>query len=326
MEDTLSCSLPATAPAHAPAPEGLAPADNAQIAQALREMAMLLQAQGDNPYRVSAYRRAAERVARLEHPLRDTFQQEGLAGLDALPGVGPRIAAAMAELLGTGRWQQLERLRGSADPLTLFRTIPGVGAELAFKLHEELEVDTLEGLEAAARAGKLEALPGLGARRAAAIRASLTEMLDRQRLLRRSARGLAQGPEPSVDQLLDVDREYRAAAQAEKLPKMAPRRFNPEGRAWLPVLHADRPGWHFTALYSNTAQAHELERVHDWVVVYAEDEAHHERQYTVVTAGRGVLVGQRVVRGREAECRQSYEKVGSAEAKAHAATLTRTLS
>lgn len=318
MEDTLTCPAPAAAPAGAPAPDGLPPADNAQIAQALREMAVLLQAQGDNPYRVSAYRRAADMVARLEHPLRDTFQREGLAGLDALPGVGPRIAAAMAELLGTGRWQQLERLRGSADPLALFRTIPGVGAELAFKLHEELEVDTLEALEAAARAGKLEALPGLGARRAAAIRASLTEMLDRQRLLRRSARGLAQGPEPSVDQLLDVDREYRAAAQAEKLPKIAPRRFNPEGRAWLPVLHADRPGWHFTALYSNTAQAHELERVHDWVVVYAEDEAHHERQYTVVTAGRGTLVGQRVVRGREAECRQWYDKLGTAEAKAPA--------
>jgi hypothetical protein len=38
------------------------------------------------------------------------------------------------------------------------------------------------------------------------------------------------------------------------------------------------------------------------VVVYAEDPAHHERQYTVVTALRGALAGQRVVRGRESEC------------------------
>jgi putative hydrolase len=73
------------------------------------------------------------------------------------------------------------------------------------------------------------------------------------------------------------------------------------------VLHTERPGWHITALYSNTARAHELGRVHDWVVLYAEDEAHHERQYTVVTATRGVLVGQRVVRGREAECQQQLE-------------------
>ena len=67
------------------------------------------------------------------------------------------------------------------------------------------------------------------------------------------------------------------------------------------MLHTRRDSWTFTALYSNTARAHELDRVHDWVVIYAEDESHHERQYTVVTAGRGVHAGQRVVRGREAE-------------------------
>jgi DNA polymerase (family X) len=74
------------------------------------------------------------------------------------------------------------------------------------------------------------------------------------------------------------------------------------------VLHAGRPGWHFTALYSNTARAHELGRVQDWVVVYVEDEAHHERQYTVVTSPRGPLAGRRVVRGREVECRQWYRQ------------------
>jgi len=130
-------------------------------------------------------------------------------------------------------------------------------------------------------------------------------MLDRQRTLRSGARRSVEGPEPPVEMLLDVDREYRAGAAAGTLPKIAPKRFNPDGSAWLPVLHTERPGWHFTALYSNTARAHELDRVHDWVVLYGEDAAHHERQYTVVTAGRGALIGQRVVRGREAECRQS---------------------
>jgi DNA polymerase (family 10) len=77
------------------------------------------------------------------------------------------------------------------------------------------------------------------------------------------------------------------------------------------VLHTHRPGWHFTALYSNTARAHELDRVHDWVVLYAEDEQHHERPFTVVTAGRGALLGQRVVRGREDECRCRYAGQGA---------------
>ena len=295
---------PAEAPPPAPAPSPST--DNPQIAQALREMGALLDAQGDNPFRVAAYRHAADVVARLPRPLRDLHEREGAAGLEALPGVGPRIAAAIVEMLGTGRWHQLERLRGQADPDALFHTIPGVGTELAHRLHDELGVDTLEALEAAACDGRLERLPRIGARRAAAIRSALSEMLNRQRALRRSRPVAADAPEPPVELLLDVDRAYRAAAQAGQLPKIAPKRFNPEGAAWLPVLHTDRPGWHFTALYSNTARAHELGRVQDWVVLYAEDEAHHERQYTVVTAGRGPLVGQRVVRGREAECRQYH--------------------
>jgi putative hydrolase len=106
--------------------------------------------------------------------------------------------------------------------------------------------------------------------------------------------------------LLEVDRSYRAGAMAGTLPTITPRRFNPDGKAWLPVLHAEWPGWHITALYSNTARAHELGHVHDWVVLYVEDDAHHEQQYTVVTASRGTLVGQRVVRGREAECLPLY--------------------
>jgi len=281
-------------------------ADNATIAQALREMAVLLDAQGDNAFRVAAYRRAADMVAHLPGPLRDIHHDEGEAGLDALPGVGPRIAAAIAELLSTGRWQQLERLRGEADPDALFRTIPGVGAELAHRLHDELGVQTLEALELAANDGRLESLPRIGARRAAAIRSALQQMLDRQRALRRSRPAPTDAPEPPVALLLEIDRAYRAGAQAGTLPTIAPRRFNPDGKAWLPVLHAERPGWHITALYSNTARAHELGRVHDWVVLYVEDDAHHEHQYTVVTAHRGALVGQRVVRGREAECRPLY--------------------
>ena len=285
---------------------------NAPIAEALREMASLLDAQADNPFRVAAYRRAAETIARLPRSLREIHTSAGVAGLDELPGVGPRIAAAITEMLATGRWQQLERLRGSADPIALFRTIPGVGPDLAQRLHEGLGVDTLEALESAARAGRLESVDGIGPRRAAAIRAALTGILDRKRQLHQAAPLAVEGPEPPAAMLLAVDREYRMAAEADKLPKIAPKRFNPDGLAWLPVLHTERPGWHFTALYSNTARAHELGRTHDWVVIYAEDEAHNEHPYTVVTEGRGALAGQRVVRGREAECRQVYAEGAAA--------------
>jgi putative hydrolase len=108
--------------------------------------------------------------------------------------------------------------------------------------------------------------------------------------------------------LLDVDREYRRRAADGDLPTIAPRRFNPSGEAWLPVLHTQRDGWHFTALYSNTAQAHQLGRTRDWVVLYFYDDEHAEGQHTVVTETHGALTGMRVVRGREAECRAYYTK------------------
>jgi putative hydrolase len=114
------------------------------------------------------------------------------------------------------------------------------------------------------------------------------------------------GKEPSVMTLLDVDREYRQQAEQGALPVIAPKRFNPEGRAWLPILHTHRDEWHFTLLYSNTALAHELKRTRDWVIVYFYDDHHQEGQCTVVTETRGPLTGQRVVRGRELECRDYY--------------------
>lgn len=80
------------------------------------------------------------------------------------------------------------------------------------------------------------------------------------------------------------------------------RRFNPGNEAWLPILHAQRGSWHFTALYSNSALAHRLDRTRDWVVIYFYDDDHVERQRTVVTESHGPLKGRRVVRGREPEC------------------------
>ncbi|MGD9831932.1 MAG: helix-hairpin-helix domain-containing protein [Piscinibacter sp.] len=278
--------------------------DNPAVAALLREMAELLQAQGEeNAFRIAAYRHAADTVTRLERPVGEILEREGVAGLDALPTIGAGIAAAIAEMVQTGHWTKLERLRGGAAPEALLRSVPGVGPRLALQLQEELGIDTLEGLEVAAHDGRLEALDGVGARRAASIRAALTERLDRERAARRRRPAAPADHAPPVELLLEVDRDYRARAAAGTLPTIAPRRFNPDGVAWLPVLHTKRGAWSVTALFSNTARAHELGRVHDWVVLYAEDGAHHERQYTVVTAQRGPLAGRRVVRGREDECR-----------------------
>jgi len=276
--------------------------DNLRLAETLDQIADLLAAQDGDAFRVRAYRAAAENVRGQPRSLAELDAEGGAAALAEIPGVGKSIAGLLAELLHTGRSALLTRLSGQVSPEDLFTTLPGIGEALARRLHDELQVETLEELELAAHDGRLERLPGFGRRRTQALRALLEARLSRSP--RRRARLVpgaeARAPVPSVALLLSIDDDYRLRASRDELPKIAPRRFNPEGRAWLPVLHVTRDGWHFTALFSNTARAHELGTTRDWVILYYERDG-HEGQCTVVTERRGPRAGQRVVRGREAE-------------------------
>ncbi|HXH10600.1 MAG TPA: helix-hairpin-helix domain-containing protein [Alphaproteobacteria bacterium] len=274
---------------------------NAEIARRLEEVAHLLHEQGANPYRVQAYRQAAETLRRLARPTREIVQDEGLEGLQKLPGIGESLARSIHTLVTSGRLPMLDRLRGEADPITLLASVPGIGKVLATRLHHDLGIDTLEELEAAAHDGRLTDLAGIGEKKLAGIIDSLATRLGRVR----SRVSPQPSDEPSVAELLDVDREYREKAAAGKLRTIAPRRFNPRGEAWLPVLHTQRGERHYTALFSNTARAHQMGMTHDWVVLYY-DGGRDERQCTVITSQRGTLKGKRIVRGREAECARYY--------------------
>ncbi len=270
-------------------------AENAAVAAKLRDYADLLEQQGADGFRTRAYRRAADFVDALPRPVADIFTTEGRDGLEAMPSIGRGIAAAIGEMLTTGRWSQLERLRGDLIPQKLFMTIPGVGPELAARLADE-HIETLEELENALHLGDLH-VKGLGTRRRAMLSAALAERLGRP--LRRHVAPLAE--RPPVELLLQVDRMYRDGAAAGTLRTIAPKRFNPAGEAWLPVMHARHDPWHFTALFSNTRLAHELGRTRDWVVVYFHRDDGPEANCTIVTETRGPNAGLRVVRGREDE-------------------------
>ena len=276
----------------------VAKTSNSEIAAAFREAASILRSQGANPFRAMAYEKAADTIATLPQDIA-SLAVRGVETLDGIPHVGSGLASAILEILRTGRWSQLERLRGVAEPEALFQLIPGIGPALARRIHDHLECDTLEALEVAAHDGRLAAVPGVGPRRAAAILLGLSGLLNRRHP---TTSPLSAGDQrPSITMLLDVDREYREKAQAGGLQLIAPKRFNPDGKSWLPILHTERGPWHFTALYSNTARAHDLHKTGDWVVIYYSIDKQPEGQCTVVTETSGALRGQRVVRGRESE-------------------------
>ena len=180
---------------------------NNQIADKLDQASDILVAQGADPFRITAYRRAAESIRGLETDLGAIAEKGGRKAIEAIPGVGASIGSAIAEMLTSGRWGFLDHLKGTASPETLFQSVPGIGPGLARRVCETIQVHTLEALEAAAHDGRLEQVRGFGRRRAAMVRAAFAEMLAR---VRRSP--LVGYEEPRIALLLDVDREYRERA------------------------------------------------------------------------------------------------------------------
>lgn len=285
---------------------------NDEIADLLERIAALLEAQNANPFRVKAYRTGAQTVREAEEPLATVVQQGRAKALEDLPGIGEGLAATIAEYVRTGRSGVLERLQGEVSPAALLSEAPGISEEEAEHIAERLGVRTLEELEQAAYDGRLATVEGFDEERIEDLRLGLAGMLSRAAQRRvREAEGSAEAPEdkPDVATILDVDEEYRRGAEEGTLRRIAPKRFNPSGEAWLPVLETTRGDWHFSALFSNTARAHELGTTDDWVVIYYRREG-RESQNTVVTGTRGALEGKRVVRGREAETRRYYEERG----------------
>ena len=288
-------------------PPGLAGAisasPNRDIAARLDEVAQIFAEQGANRFRVQAYRHGANVLRRWPRSVAEIFAGEGIEGLEEIPGIGASIARSIRDILLHGRLAMLDRLRGEGDPIAILASVPGLGKIFAARLHDDLGIETLEELEVAAHDGRLENYPGIGAKRLAGIRDSLAERLRRVR--RELAASLPD--KPPVSELLDVDREYREKAAAGILTKVAPRRFNPEGEAWLPILHTARKQRHYTAVFSNTARAHELDKTRDWVVLFC-DNGDTEDRFTVITSEFGPLQGRRLVAGREAQCAKYYAR------------------
>jgi DNA polymerase (family 10) len=136
--------------------------NNQQLARVLQRFADLLVIKGENPFRINAYQRAAEVIDHLPEPVADLIANGELTGI---PGIGPGIAAALEELVETGGFGALDELT-SEVPATLLTLldIPGLGPKTIGRLYRELGITNLSELEAAALAGRIRQLKGLGKR------------------------------------------------------------------------------------------------------------------------------------------------------------------
>ena len=280
---------------------------NCQIADRFDEMANLLEARHANDFRIRAYRRGARVLRELMTSVAAILKDSGRRGLEDIPGIGKSLALAIDRYVHTGRIPQLKQLRDADTSETRFRSVAGIGPKLAARIHDQLHVDTLGELEAAALDGSLQGVPGVGPRRAQAVRDSIEARGRHFSMPQRAPLDKSHHDEPPVAELLSLDAEYREKVAGGTLLRIAPKHFNPTGEAWLPILHAHRENRHYDAMFSNTAHAHELGMTHDWVIIYRTDRNHHQ-QWTVITSLLGVLKGRRIVRGRESECLAFYDR------------------
>ncbi len=149
--------------------------ENAAIARVLADIGDLLEIKNDNPFKIRAYRNAADAIAHHGDSVAALAPAERLT----VPGIGKDLAAKIGELVDTGRCQFHQDLLQEFPPtiLDLLR-LQGVGPKTVALLYRGLDIRSLDDLERAGREGRIRSLKGMGARKEAQI---LKALEDRQR-------------------------------------------------------------------------------------------------------------------------------------------------
>lgn len=131
---------------------------NQEIARIFNEIADILEIRSENPFRIRAYRRAAQNIDGLPRDVSTLSEEELLS----IPGIGQDLAGKIREYINTGRMASYEELkREIPEGLTVLLTVPGLGPKTAKLLYERLNVKNIEDLERLAREHKLTGLPGI---------------------------------------------------------------------------------------------------------------------------------------------------------------------
>jgi DNA polymerase (family X) len=134
------------------------PLNNRQIAVLFRSIAELLAAQRANPYRVRAYRRAADSLLALDEDVAEVAKRKALEDLD---GIGKDLSEKIEEFLKTGKIQTLESLKTPLpDQVRAWARLPGLSESLVTYLYNRLNIATLSDLEQLVRSHMLRTVPG----------------------------------------------------------------------------------------------------------------------------------------------------------------------
>jgi DNA polymerase (family 10) len=134
------------------------PQHNQQVAAIFRSIAERLAAQRANPYRIRAYRKAADTIETLEEDLADIASRQALEDID---GIGRDLADKIEEFLRTGTVQAYEALRTPLpDAVRAWAQLPGLSESLVAYLYTRLSITTLTDLEQLVRSHLLRTVPG----------------------------------------------------------------------------------------------------------------------------------------------------------------------
>ncbi|HHY47128.1 MAG TPA: DNA polymerase/3'-5' exonuclease PolX [Firmicutes bacterium] len=134
--------------------------DNLKIAAIFYEIADLLDLKGDNPFKSRAYRRAGEKLEGLAEPIGELLRQ---GKLEHIEGIGEALSKKIEELVTTGSLRYYENLKAEVPAgLLELLDIPGVGPKTARAIYQALGISGVDAVEAAARAGKIRGIPGMG--------------------------------------------------------------------------------------------------------------------------------------------------------------------
>lgn len=148
--------------------------DNESIARRFHRLALLMDIRGDDPFRLRSYRNAAEAIETWPRPMRQIAAEKGIAGLQAIPGVGKAIAGKIIELLDRGTFDAWERIiQETPESVLDLLELPGVGPKTAALLHQKFKVSSLDELRKFVEGGGLEMVDGIGPKTAERIKESL---------------------------------------------------------------------------------------------------------------------------------------------------------